>query len=212
MEQDSRIRYGLERGIDSSNTKDGSVNLTAALHKIERAQLVRRLPDEDPTVGEGRGASYTFKHILTQEAAHASLLMKKRRDLHQLIASAYEGLCLELLDENAPLLVRHYSEAGNHAKVVEFALRAGATAQGVYALREALGQFEQALASSEHFPWAPPLQKYEALLGWAEAAQKLRPYAEQLKRLASAEQIAREVDDDARLARPLFRIGRVHSA
>ncbi len=118
--------------------------LTNQLEQLESAQLVRRVSDED--------LSYLFKHALTQESAYASLLVKTRRDLHRRIAQAYETLDAEHLDELAPLLVRHYAEAGDHARVAEYALRAGAAAANVYAHIEARAYWAQALDAFTHLP------------------------------------------------------------
>ena len=55
-------------------------------------------------------------------------------------------------------------------------------------------------------------QIYAALMGWAKAAFKFRPYPEQLEKLTRAEQIARRQNDKRRLAEALHAIGAVHLA
>ena len=57
--------------------------LQAALDQLVRAELVFGR-------GEPPDAVYTFKHALVQEAAYASLLRERRRQLHARIAQALE--------------------------------------------------------------------------------------------------------------------------
>jgi tetratricopeptide (TPR) repeat protein len=52
-------------------------------------------------------------------------------------------------------------------------------------------------------PDASPEQICDAILGWTRAAFKLKPYQEVVDRLQEAEKIARELNDEARLARVL---------
>ncbi len=110
-------------------------SLPAQLTQLESAQLVRRLAEEE--------LAYFFKHALTQEATYESMLLKKRRELHQRIAQVYEALDPKRMDEYAALLVYHYKESGDHAKVFEYAVRAGASAANLslIALAEKAGDF-----------------------------------------------------------------------
>jgi tetratricopeptide (TPR) repeat protein len=175
-----------------------------ALEPLTRAELVRRLDEPELT--------YIFKHALVQDTAYSTLLRNERRRLHQRVAEALEQNFPQERDALAATLSEHYWQCEVWDKVVEYALRAGANALRVYALRETLEHYERALAALKQMASPSPLQEFEALMGWAEAALNYRPYAEQLEKLARAEQIARELDDKPRLARALYFIGRVHSA
>ncbi len=121
------------RSSRASQKKD----LAAQLAQIESAQLVRRLDDSD--------LAYLFKHALTQETAYESLLLKTRREIHRRVAQAYEKIYAERLTENAALLAQHYAEAGDDAKTLEYATRAGDAAARVYATAEAIAQYTLAL-------------------------------------------------------------------
>ncbi|MGB8647727.1 MAG: hypothetical protein WCF84_21010 [Anaerolineae bacterium] len=107
------------------------------LAELERAQLIRRVASDEP--------AYSFKHALTQEAAYQSLLHKKRAEIHRRVAEAYERIYPDHLDDYAALLVRHYGEAGNDAKTIEYARRAGDAAARVHAHAEALGFYVRAI-------------------------------------------------------------------
>ncbi len=111
--------------------------LLVRLEQLESAQLVRRLPEEE--------LAYLFKHGLTQEAAYESLLVKKRREVHRLVAQAYERLYADRLDDVAFLLTQHFREAGDDDKVAEYAVRAGDHAARLSAEPEAAALYAQAL-------------------------------------------------------------------
>lgn len=111
--------------------------LTAQLQQLENSQLVRPLPEEELV--------YQFRHALTQESAYESLLLKKRREIHRLVAEAFEQLYTERLDEYAALLAQHYAEAGEEAKTLDYATRAGDAAARMYANTEALIYYARAI-------------------------------------------------------------------
>jgi tetratricopeptide (TPR) repeat protein len=111
--------------------------LDAQLSQLENAQLIHRLAEEE--------AAYLFKHSMTQETAYESLLLKKRRQIHRRVAECMERLYADRLDETAALLAKHYLEAGDDAKTLEYAARAGDAAMRIYANEEAVGEFSIAL-------------------------------------------------------------------
>src|SRR5581483_11686863 len=74
-------------------------------------------------------SEYTFKHALTQEVAYNSVLMERRRELHERTASALEELFAGRLDEQVDALAHHYSRSGNAAKAVGFLRRAAEQAR-----------------------------------------------------------------------------------
>src|SRR5262249_33758525 len=78
--------------------------LTEALDRLVRAELVFGR-------GEPPAAVYTFKHALVQEAAYASLLRERRRQLHARIAQALEGGFPEVAETQPELVAHHYAAA-----------------------------------------------------------------------------------------------------
>ncbi len=100
------------------------------LAQLEDSQLIRRAVDPEP--------AYLFRHTLVQEITYASLLVKKRREIHRQVAEAIEQLLPEQLEQNAAMLAQHYAEAGEDAKTLTYATRAGDGAARVYANPEAL--------------------------------------------------------------------------
>jgi predicted ATPase/class 3 adenylate cyclase len=70
-------------------------------------------------------SEYTFKHALTQEVAYNTVLLERRRVVHERAAQAIEGLFPERLPEHYNELAHHYRRSGNTAKAVDYLQRAG---------------------------------------------------------------------------------------
>jgi len=88
---------------------------------------------------------YIFKHALTQEVAYMSLLLKKRRQLHQRIGKAIEELYPDRLEEFYELLANHYSRSDNLERAFQYLKLSGDKASRNYSLREALRSYKEAL-------------------------------------------------------------------
>ncbi|MDQ3911162.1 MAG: hypothetical protein M3305_05205, partial [Actinomycetota bacterium] len=146
---------------------------------------------------------YIFKHALTQEAAYELLLIRRRRELHRRAGAALERLYPERRDELASALAYHFRRAEDWQRSADYAMRAGARAVKVYAMSEALAHYDNAYDALKKVPGARPEQLCDAILGWAPAASTLKPYQEVVDRLEEAEKIARELNDEARLAKVL---------
>jgi class 3 adenylate cyclase/predicted ATPase len=89
--------------------------------------------------------AYTFKHALTQDVAYSSLLLERRRVLHERAAQVLEGLYAARLSEHYPALAHHYSRSGNAAKAVDYLHRAGQQAVERSAYAEAVSHLTAAL-------------------------------------------------------------------
>ena len=112
--------------------------IEAGLSELTRAELVRALNDAEP--------AYFFKHALVQDTAQASLLKHDQKRLHRQVAEAYETMYADrCMDEFAALLAQHYGEAGDDAKTLTYAMRAGDIAASEYANVEAIAFYTQAL-------------------------------------------------------------------
>ncbi|MDQ4129276.1 MAG: AAA family ATPase [Actinomycetota bacterium] len=153
---------------------------------------------------------YIFKHALTQEAAYELLLIRRRKELHRRAGEVLERLYPEQRGELVSALAYHFRIGENWQSAARYAMRAGDQAVKVYALREALEHYENAYEALKKVPDASPEQRCDAILGWAPAALKLKPYQEVVDRLEEAEKIARELKDEARLAQALHRIADAH--
>ena len=87
---------------------------------------------------------YAFRHVLIQEAAYDSMLIKTRTQIHKQIGETLEELHADRIEEFAPLLAYHYYSAQD-LRSLKFDLLAGETAARLYANAEAATHFSRAL-------------------------------------------------------------------
>jgi hypothetical protein len=87
---------------------------------------------------------------LTQDVAETTILAPRRRELHHQAAQALTSLYPDRVAELAPVLPHHYFQAEVWPLACEHATRAATAARAVYANREALERYDQALAASDH--------------------------------------------------------------
>jgi class 3 adenylate cyclase/tetratricopeptide (TPR) repeat protein/ribosomal protein L40E len=77
---------------------------------------------EQPAVGD---TEYTFKHALTQEVSYNSVLIERRKQLHERAGSAIETLFRDQLEDFLASLAFHYGRSANAIKAAEYFGRAG---------------------------------------------------------------------------------------
>lgn len=87
---------------------------------------------------------YAFRHILIQEAAYDSILIKKRIELHRHVADALEEIHKNRIEEFAPLIAYHFYNAHDAASV-KYDILAGENSARLYANAEAATHFSRAL-------------------------------------------------------------------
>src|SRR6266508_13256 len=68
---------------------------------------------------------YTFKHALTQEVAYHSVLIERRKVLHERTAQAIETLFHFRLEDHYGDLAYHYTRSSNTQKAIEYLHLAG---------------------------------------------------------------------------------------
>jgi class 3 adenylate cyclase/tetratricopeptide (TPR) repeat protein len=88
---------------------------------------------------------YIFKHALIQEVAYNSLLIKRRKEIHQRIGKAIEDIYAERSEEFYEMLAHHYVMAENWEKAVRYLKLSGQKASLSFSLREAVGYYKQAI-------------------------------------------------------------------
>lgn len=137
--------------------KEFSFNLLTAVAdqpEDELHRLLARLRDaefiyEHPAFPE---PEYVFKHALTQEVAYNSLLVERRKTIHEKTARAIEALFHDRLEDRAEELAHHYSCGGNNRKTVEYLLAAGQHAVQRSAHTEAIKHFTAAVEALQNLP------------------------------------------------------------
>ncbi|SDC68317.1 Double zinc ribbon [Variovorax sp. CF079] len=107
---------------------------------------------------------YSFVHGLTQEVSYGSLLIERRRALHERTAQAIEALFASHLEEHCSELAHHFSRSGNAPKAVEYLHCAGRQALQRSADAEAIAHLTTALALLAALPEAPERARQELAL------------------------------------------------
>jgi tetratricopeptide (TPR) repeat protein len=120
-------------------------DLDAALEQLVMSGLVYRrgMPPE---------AVYSFKHALVQDAAYATMLKSRRRQLHASIAKTLVERFPAVAEPRPEVVARHFTEAGLGGAAIGYWVKAGRLAQARWANREAIEFFEQALQLVEGLP------------------------------------------------------------
>ena len=104
---------------------------------------------EQPSIVD---VEYTFKHALTQEVAYNSVLLERRKQLHEHVGHAIETIYTASLDDHLAELAHHFSRSGNQVKAVEYLHLAGTQAMARGALPHAIRDFERALGIAQGLP------------------------------------------------------------
>ncbi|MGB0057023.1 MAG: adenylate/guanylate cyclase domain-containing protein, partial [Methyloceanibacter sp.] len=113
---------------------------------------------EQPSITD---VEYIFKHALTQEVAYNSILLERRKQLHEDAGRAIESLYPSSLDDHVADLAHHFSRSANQAKAVEYLRLAGMQAIARGALPQAVQNLEGALALLRTFPEGPARDQLE---------------------------------------------------
>ena len=115
------------------------------LSELQLAEFVYEQPaSPDP--------QYVFKHALTQEVAYNSILIERRKLLHERAAAAVEELFPQQIDEHLSELAHHYGRSGNTPKAIEYLARSAEQAKQRSAHQEAIGSLRRALELIEKQP------------------------------------------------------------
>src|SRR5262249_14590268 len=104
---------------------------------------------EQHTLGE---AEYCFKHVLTQEVAYSSILLERRRLMHERTGETIEALYKDRIDDHLAELAHHYSRSANTRKAVEYLSRAGSQAAHRSAYSEAVTRLSSAIELLKQLP------------------------------------------------------------
>jgi predicted ATPase len=107
---------------------------------------------------------YTFKHALTQEVAYNSLLIERRRVLHERAAQAIEAVFHHRVEDYYNELAYHYSRSVNTPKAVEYLQLAGQQAVQRSANAEAVSHLTTALNLLTVLPDTPQRAQQELTL------------------------------------------------
>jgi class 3 adenylate cyclase len=94
--------------------------------------------------GEPPDASYIFKHALIQDAAYATMVRSKRRQLHGRVADALIAGFPETVETQPELIAYHLDHAGRTENAIEYMRKAAQRAIERSANAEAIGHLTRA--------------------------------------------------------------------
>jgi predicted ATPase len=159
---------------------------------------------------------YTFKYALTQEVAYQSLLLERRRELHERTAQAIEVRSHDRLEERYNELAHHYSLSSNAEKAIDYLQRAGQQAVECSAYAEAVSHLTTALDLLPTLPESRERSQQELVvqmtLGQALSATK-GPAAPEVERLYTrACELCERVGEPPQLFRVMWGLWMVYSA
>jgi tetratricopeptide (TPR) repeat protein len=158
---------------------------------------------EQPAVGD---VEYTFKHALTHDVAYNSVLIERRKLLHERVGSAMEASFAQSIDDHLSQLAYHYGRSANVRKALEYLRLAGRQAHQRLAHGEAIVLLSAALQLLKSLPEDDERRREEASLQitFAEAAIAARGPADDEvgAALARARDLCTQLGD----TRPIFRV------
>jgi class 3 adenylate cyclase len=126
----------------------GEARLREMLAELQASEFIYEQPAlPDP--------EYVFKHALTQEVAYNSMLIERRKVLHELAGQALELIFAENLDDHLAELARHYSHSDNVEKAIEYLERAGQQGIQHSANTDAAGNLTAAIGLLRKLPHSP---------------------------------------------------------
>jgi class 3 adenylate cyclase/DNA-binding SARP family transcriptional activator len=171
-------------------------DLDAALERLTVSGLIYRR-------GTPPIATYAFKHALVQDAAYATMLRTRRRQLHARIANVLVEQFPVLTETLPETVAHHFTEAGLASEAIDYWLKAGRLAHVRWALREGVEFFEQALGVLTTLPESPSTLElgFDIRIELRQLIVQLGEFRRALQRLREAETLAERMNDDRRRGR-----------
>jgi len=154
-------------------------------------------------------STYIFKHALTQEVAYNSLLLKRRKEIHEKIGEAIECLYPDRLAEQYELLAYHYGHSASNDKAVQYLVLANQKAIRINAMQQAKAHFDEAMGHLDALPESEEnrQRRIALLVNQEEVFLLLFKTLEYYELLSRYESMARGLDDQALLGAFYGRLG-----
>jgi len=129
---------------------DFTLEVMCAVTGIEESKLLELMDKMfktgliKETVIRGEGIC-SFADILVRDVVYEEVSPLKRKMLHGVVGLALEKAYAKNIDDHVGELALHFLETGDKAKALDYFLRAGDRAMGVYANSEAISYYQSAL-------------------------------------------------------------------
>ena len=155
--------------------------------------------------------TYIFKHALTREVVYDSILTHRKKKLHEEIGDAIEELCRENIDEYYEALAHHYSNTTHLEKAIHYLELAGDRATKYFSLGEARKLYRAAIGFLDSLKKSRDITDsyIDLSLKWAEVSHYVAS-EEHLKILETSLQYAQNFQDETRLAKTTYWMGRMY--
>lgn len=165
------LQDSLMARLDQLNTAKEVAQLGAVLGREFSYELIQAVsPQDEETLQTGlaqlveaellfqRGrppkARYLFKHALIQDAAYASLLRRRRQQIHEQVVAWLEARFPEIVEAQPELATHHLTEADRHTRAVTYWHLAGERASRRSAYAESISHFARELEGLHMLPGA----------------------------------------------------------
>jgi class 3 adenylate cyclase len=182
-------------------TRKPDDEIDSMLNNLQLAEFIY----EQPAIGD---VQYTFKHALTHDVAYKSVLVERRKLLHERIGSAMEASFAQSIDDHLSQLAYHYGRSANVRKALEYLRLAGEQAHRRLAHSEAIVLLSAALQLLKSVPEDEERQRREVglQLTFAEAAAAARGPADDEvgAAFARARDLCTQLGDTRRIFRVLL--------
>jgi tetratricopeptide (TPR) repeat protein len=145
---------------------------------------------------------YIFRHALVQEVAYNSLLVNRRKEIHEKIGRAIENLYHQRLEEFCEMLAYHYSKSGNLIKAYEYLKESANKAVRKDALFEGVRFYKEAMQGLSQLPQTDACKKeqIELVLAMQGPERRIGYSGDYLTMLQKTETLAQELGDDKKTA------------
>jgi class 3 adenylate cyclase/tetratricopeptide (TPR) repeat protein len=152
---------------------------------------------------------YIFKHTLTQEVAYKSLLLKRRKELHDKIGQTVEQVYATRLEEFYEILAHHYYQGENVDKAFDYLRFSAEKAMRHNSAWEALEYYQMAVDVLDRLPHDAEQKRKKLEVIYAAIAPLISlGFPERsLTILEQGETLAQELADEHRLFRFRSNIG-----
>lgn len=157
---------------------------------------------------------YVFKHALTLDVVYDSILIKRRKELHERIGYTIEELYDENIDQYYGILTKHFIESKNFEKGVVYSKLAGKRAEKTGALNDAISYALKRITCMEKMPRTKSLEEkivhLRAILGLYMADMNFFKKAQEI--IAPIENVALTSADEKRVSQIETVIGIINFA
>lgn len=146
---------------------------------------------------------YIFKHALTQEVAYSSLLLKRRKEIHEKIGKAIEELFPNRLEEFYEMLAYHYSRSESFENALQYLRLSASKATRNNSLWEALRFHKESLSILKQLPETDAIKKERiaVILLMAPILRNLGFPEDTAEILQDGEKLCKEFGDKRSMAR-----------